>query len=114
MLQQVEVETGVKVSSRIVGQRPAAALDPDHVLCQGIRGIRQRLRLRPAIFSASSTDANWPLSLGIPAVCLGITRGDLAHTVDEYIDTAPILVGIQQLFLTILHTLSPDTSYSVK
>lgn len=111
VLQQVAAETGIKVTSRIVGQRPAAALDLNHVLCQGIRDIRQYLRLRPAIFSASSTDANWPLSLGIPSVCLGITRGDLAHTVEEYIDTAPILSGIQQLFLTILQTLSPDTGF---
>ena len=106
LLQQVAQEIGVKITTHVVGQRPAAALDPHHPLCKGIREIRQRLHLRPPIMSASSTDANWPLSLGIPAVCLGITRGDLAHTVDEYIDIAPIASGIQQLFLTIMQTLS--------
>lgn len=106
LLQGVERHSGVQISSRVVGQRPAAALDVQHPLCQGVRTIRQQLRLRPASFTASSTDANLPLSLGIPAVCLGITRGGLAHTIKEYIDIAPIPNGLNQLFLTLLHTLS--------
>jgi tripeptide aminopeptidase len=64
------------------------------------------LHLRPAVFGAASTDANWPLSLNIPAVCLGITRGGLAHTVKEFIDIAPMQSGLKQLFLTILYTLT--------
>ena len=105
LLQDIEQQSGIQVSSRIVGQRPAASLDTEHALCQGMRAIRQQLRLRPATFTASSTDANLPLSLGIPALCLGITRGGLAHTVKEYIDIAPIPDGLKQLFLAILYTL---------
>jgi acetylornithine deacetylase/succinyl-diaminopimelate desuccinylase-like protein len=107
ILNAVEQDTGIRITSRIVGQRPAAALDSEHPLCQGVNRIRQRLKLRPAILSASSTDANLPLSLGIPALCLGITRGGLAHTIKEYIDIAPILAGVRQLYLTILHSLEP-------
>lgn len=102
----VQRDTRVQVSSRIVGQRPAAALAMEHPLCQGVNAIRQVLHLRPAGGTAASTDANLPLSRGIPAVCLGITRGAMAHTVQEYIDTAPVSSGLQQLFLTILHALS--------
>lgn len=109
LLAEVQRDTGVQVTSRLVGQRPAAGLDANHPLCQGVSAIRQHLRLRPAILSAASTDANWPLSLGIPSLCLGITRGDMAHTVQEYIDTAPILSGVRQLFLSILHTLHSTT-----
>ena len=108
LLQDVQRDTGVQVHSRIVGQRPAAALDTNHPLCQGVSAIRKYLHLRPAVFSAASTDANLPLSLGIPAVCLGITRGALAHTVQEYIDTAPVSGGMKQLLLTILHSLQPE------
>jgi hypothetical protein len=39
---------------------------------------------------------------------LGITRGALAHTVQEYIDTAPVGGGLQQLLLTILHAQQAD------
>jgi acetylornithine deacetylase/succinyl-diaminopimelate desuccinylase-like protein len=105
LLRAIEQQSGIQVRSRIVGQRPAASLDTEHALCQGVRAIRQQLRLRPAMFTASSTDANLPLSLGIPALCLGITRGGLAHTVREYIDIAPISDGLKQLFLTVLYTL---------
>jgi acetylornithine deacetylase/succinyl-diaminopimelate desuccinylase-like protein len=105
LLQEVAKQSGTRVTSRIAGQRPAAAIDIRHPLCQGVRTIRQQLRLRPAAFTASSTDANLPLSLGIPSLCLGITRGGLAHTVKEYIDIAPIASGLKQLFLTILYTL---------
>jgi acetylornithine deacetylase/succinyl-diaminopimelate desuccinylase-like protein len=108
LFQEVQRDTGVQVNSRIVGQRPAAGLDTDHPLCQGINAIRKYLHLRPAIFSAASTDANLPLSLGIPAVCMGITRGALAHTVQEYIDTAPVAAGMKQLLLTILYALQPE------
>jgi acetylornithine deacetylase/succinyl-diaminopimelate desuccinylase-like protein len=105
ILQKVEQETRIHITSRLVGQRPAAELDVHHPLAQGIQDIRKRLHLRPALFGASSTDANLPLSLDIPAVCLGITRGGLAHTVKEYIDVTPILAGIKQLYLTIRYTL---------
>jgi acetylornithine deacetylase/succinyl-diaminopimelate desuccinylase-like protein len=105
LCQEIAQQSGVQVTSRIVGQRPAAALDARHALCQGIQVTRQQLRLRPAMFTASSTDANLPLSVGIPALCLGITRGGLAHTVQEYIDVAPIPSGLKQLFLTILQSL---------
>jgi acetylornithine deacetylase/succinyl-diaminopimelate desuccinylase-like protein len=108
LLQEVAQQSGIQISSRIVGQRPAAALDTKHALCQGVREIRKQLRLRPATFTASSTDANLPLSLGIPALCLGITRGGLAHTVKEYIDIAPIPSGLKQLLLTILYTLQVE------
>lgn len=109
ILHAIGQQTDIQISSRVVGKRPAAALPADHPLCQGIMAIRRRLHLRPAIFSAASTDANLPLSQNIPAVCLGITRGAQAHTVKEYIDIAPIDKGLQQLFLTILHSLSDAT-----
>ena len=108
LLQAVQKDAGIQVTSRIVGQRPAAALAVDHPLCHGINDIRKYLHLRPAMFSAASTDANLPLSLGIPAVCLGITRGALAHTVQEYIDTIPVGGGLKQLLLTILYSLQAD------
>jgi acetylornithine deacetylase/succinyl-diaminopimelate desuccinylase-like protein len=105
LCQEIAQQNGLQVTSRVVGQRPAAALEVRHALCQGVQTTRQQLRLRPALFTASSTDANLPLSVGIPALCLGITRGGMAHTVQEYIDIAPIPSGCKQLFLTILHSL---------
>jgi len=44
-----------------------------------------------------STDANIPLSRGLPAVVLGVTNGAGAHTTGEYIYTDPVGRGLQQL-----------------
>jgi tripeptide aminopeptidase len=41
-----------------------------------------------------STDANVPLSLGLPAICVGLTTGGGAHTMGEYIDTPPLDQGL--------------------
>jgi hypothetical protein len=49
------------------------------------------------IYDASSTDANIPISLGIPSVCIGITRGGQGHTVSEWVQIAPIADGLAQL-----------------
>lgn len=48
----------------------------------------RELGIEPTL-DASSTDANVPLALGIPAVCIGLTRGGHAHRNDEYIELAP-------------------------
>jgi acetylornithine deacetylase/succinyl-diaminopimelate desuccinylase-like protein len=50
-----------------------------------------------AILTVGSTDANIPLSLGIPAVVMGISTGGGAHTLNEYIDTDPIGKGLDAL-----------------
>jgi tripeptide aminopeptidase len=58
--------------------------------CLSEQGVR-------ATFTSGSTDANIPLSLGYPALVLGITSGGGTHTVHEYIDTAPVEKGMEQL-----------------
>jgi len=50
-----------------------------------------------AVLTSGSTDANIPLSRGIPAVVVGMTAGGGAHTLNEYIDVAPIEKGLAQL-----------------
>jgi di/tripeptidase len=49
------------------------------------------------MLTAGSTDANIPLSRGYPALVLGISRGGNAHTVQEFIHTAPVEHGVEQL-----------------
>jgi acetylornithine deacetylase/succinyl-diaminopimelate desuccinylase-like protein len=44
-----------------------------------------------------STDANAPLSRGYPAVCIGLTKGGGAHSASEYIEIAPLALGLAQL-----------------
>ncbi len=51
----------------------------------------------------ASTDANIPLSLGIPAISIGAGgRAGGAHTLGEWYDPAGREVGLQRLLLTVL------------
>ena len=51
--------------------------------------------------SIGSTDANLPLSRGYPAICVGLTRGDGAHTTHEYFLEEPLAKGLAQLHMLV-------------
>jgi tripeptide aminopeptidase len=87
---------GVEIALETIGQRPAGELPVDHPLvrlaqdCLRSVGIEARLNI-------GSTDANLPLSLGYPAVTIGLTTGGRAHSVHEFINIAPLAKGVEQL-----------------
>ncbi len=87
---------GVEVTSEIIGRRPAGEIPPDHPLVQLAGQCLTELGLTPT-FTSGSTDANVPLSLGYPALVLGVTTGGGAHTLHEYIDLPPVETGMEQL-----------------
>jgi len=87
----------VQVFTESIGTRPGGGIPADHPLvvaairclqAQGIEDVRR---------GAGSTDASAPLSQGMPAVCIGLTRGTMAHTEEEAIEIAPIAQGYQAL-----------------
>ncbi len=86
----------MSTSVETLGERPAASIAVDHPLISVAKRSLEWVGLRPEL-DASSTDANIPLSRGIPAVCIGITRGGRGHTVEEYIEVPPIADGLAQL-----------------
>ena len=79
-----------------IGRRPAGELPDGHPLvslaedCLRAQGIQPKQTI-------GSTDANIPLSLGLPAIVLGVTTGAGAHTLNEYIEVEPVLRGMDQL-----------------
>ncbi len=87
---------GVRTEMELIGQRPAGQIPEDHPLvrlaeqCLAEQGLK-------ASFTSGSTDANVPLSRGIPALVLGVTTGGNAHSVQEFIELAPVPMGITQL-----------------
>lgn len=97
---------GVEFSISEVGFRPAGSLNARHGLVQTCAAVLERLNIHPQ-YAPASTDANIPLSRGIPAVTLGITRGGGAHTRAEWIETAPLVRGVQQLVLVIMALSDP-------
>lgn len=95
----------ISVDIEILGERPAGSISTSHPLVSLSKDVLAWLDLR-VDFDAASTDANIPLSRGIPALCIGITTGGRGHTVEEYVDVAPIANGLAQLA-----RLAVDTSH---
>jgi acetylornithine deacetylase/succinyl-diaminopimelate desuccinylase-like protein len=84
---------GVTIKTEVIGQRPAGEIPSSHPFVQAAVDSMKKQGLE-AVLTAGSTDANIPLSRGIPAVVLGITTGGSAHTLHEYIKTEPIAMGM--------------------
>lgn len=88
----------VEVSVTLVGERPCMGkLDPDEhesliTICE--KAICETVGSKPPRCSAS-TDANVPLSLGVPAVCLGTCAGGGMHTYSEWLDKKSLMTGLE-------------------
>ncbi|MDQ3549132.1 MAG: peptidase dimerization domain-containing protein, partial [Chloroflexota bacterium] len=89
---------GLTADVDVLGERPAGVCPRTHPLVDVAGDVLRQVGFEP-IFDASSTDANIPISLGIPAVCIGITHGGLGHTTSEFIEVPPIATGLTQLAL---------------
>lgn len=82
--------------AEVTGQRPTGEIPRKHPLVKATANILKGAGIQPN-FSIGSTDANIPLSRGLPCVCIGLTKGGGAHTVNEYIHTKPLEIGMTQL-----------------
>jgi acetylornithine deacetylase/succinyl-diaminopimelate desuccinylase-like protein len=76
----------VSVEIKPIGDRPAGQTAKDSALVAGTAAAITALGYTPQ-YDASSTDANAPMALGIPAVTIGGGgTGGRAHSLDEWID----------------------------
>jgi acetylornithine deacetylase/succinyl-diaminopimelate desuccinylase-like protein len=95
-----------------IGERPAGALPNDSTLYRMLRAVDRHFGIRTEPRTAS-TDANIPLSLGVPAVSLGAggTGGGI-HTAQEWYDAKDRESGLKRVLLLILAlaTEEPDAS----
>ncbi len=91
----------LQVRAITVGDRPSGSLPREHPLVQAAVEAYQSVGAT-VTYQQSSTDANIPLSMGIPAVCVGLTDGGNAHRQDEYIQPANLGRGLQALLLLTL------------
>lgn len=87
----------VTINTQRIGKRLAGRLPTDHPLAGLAKDVLTGLNLEPR-FDIASTDANLPLSRGYPAICVGITQGNHAHTAEEYFLTEPVQTGLEQLY----------------
>lgn len=96
-------EKKLRVSFEQIGSRPAGLRPVDCPVLQSARSAQKVLGIPMTKYNCASTDANKPISLGIPATCLssgGIGRG--AHTPEEHFIFKDIHLGPQLALLTAL------------
>jgi acetylornithine deacetylase/succinyl-diaminopimelate desuccinylase-like protein len=88
-----------------IGDRPAAKLPADSPLLESLRAVDRHLQLRTDL-RLGSTDANIPLSLGVPAMSLGAGgEGGGAHTQGEWYSAKDRETGLRRVLLLTLATL---------
>jgi tripeptide aminopeptidase len=95
---------GGRVTAKLkeIGARPAAALPENAAILQYLRAVDSHLGIRSHV-DTSSTDANIPLSLGIPAVAIGAGGiGGGAHTTQEWFRPEGRDLGLKRIFLTLM------------
>ncbi len=91
--------SALTVSIETVGMRPAGRLPSSAPIVQAAISVSKSLNL-PLSFSEGSTDANLPLSLGIPAITIDAGgRGSGAHTENETYDATDAWKGTQRALL---------------
>ncbi len=91
-------------SIEVVGDRPSGALPKDSPLLATLRAVDRHLNLRtePGL---GSTDANIPLSLGVPAIAIGAGGlGGGIHTLQEWYDPSGRNAALRRVLLTLLDT----------
>jgi tripeptide aminopeptidase len=94
----------IEMEARVIGERPSGSTAKDSDIVKLAVAAANRFGISPS-YSVGSTDANIPISLGIPAITLdsgGI--GGRAHALDEWIDVEKnaSVKGIKLVMTTLL------------
>lgn len=87
---EIEVE---KIGDRPVGIEPET--EDAKELVNMITCSVKEITGRDPFFVPSSTDANIPLSKGIPAICITGAEGGGCHTREEWLDVASMKTGVE-------------------
>jgi tripeptide aminopeptidase len=87
---------------QLIGHRPSGAISSQSPLVKFAVEATHAVGLRP-ILNCASTDANIPISLGIPAITIGAGgKGGDAHRLSEWYDPAGREIGYERALLLIL------------
>jgi acetylornithine deacetylase/succinyl-diaminopimelate desuccinylase-like protein len=70
---------------KLIGDRPSGTTPSSADLVQAAAAVSRSYGFSPT-FEIGSTDANVPISMGIPAITIGRGPGGRSHSLDEWID----------------------------
>ena len=96
-IEKAKEDSESQITVETIGVRPCGNLNDTaeleemvqrtKAICEKHSGLTCRL-------TSGSTDANVPMSLGIPAICVGTYMGGGMHTREEYLEVNSIPVGL--------------------
>jgi len=94
---QATRESGVECKLEMMGERPSGATSPSSGIVTAAVEVTRRFGVEPQS-DVGSTDANIPISLGLPAIAIGAggNSGNV-HTPEEWFDPLHRDRGIQRL-----------------
>lgn len=95
----------IRFQAELLGQRPCGANVPEQAqqrLLDRCAKALQEINGQSPSFRSGSTDANIPLSLGIPAATFGLYRGGGAHTREEWLRIDSLVPGLKAALMCIL------------
>ncbi|HZD10616.1 MAG TPA: M20/M25/M40 family metallo-hydrolase [Candidatus Binatia bacterium] len=93
---------GVEIYVEQIGSRPMGRVARRTQLVRWAAAALKEVDCRNLEYTMASTDANIPLSYGLPAVCIGLSRSGNTHRPDEYLEIETIPSGLGQATLLAL------------
>ncbi len=87
----------VAIQSETLGDRPCGAMT-DQKLINLVKEIHQQLQIT-TLDDIGSTDSNYPISLGLPSLTIGISDACKTHSLNECLMIKPIEKGLRQLLI---------------
>lgn len=99
IVQQGQRPPAIQIQQEIIGDRPAGQIASQSPIVQLATEALALIGCRDIEYNTGSTDANIPLSLGYPAVCIGLTHSGHSHRPDEYLEPEFVPAGMGQLLL---------------
>ena len=97
-------EGAIQADPKVIGERPCGETPRSSPIVQMAAAAITAFGLTPR-YTTSSTDANIPMSLGIPAITIGRGGpGDRTHSLDEWTDVEPRanIVNVQRALALVL------------
>ena len=87
----------VRVTVKRVGDRPCGNVSDDEIeeLRRVLAPLIEEIAQHEAVFKSSSTDCNIPLSLGVPAICMGVCVHAGSHTREEWLEKKSFIPGLE-------------------
>ena len=97
-IKRTQMDPELRLSVETIGVRPCGNIEDQGVLEQMIlqcKEICEKNSGMECALKSGSTDANLPMSMGIPAICVGTYQGGGMHTREEYLEIESVPIGLK-------------------